>query len=112
MNKVALSRPIVAGRIVVVLFEEENKGTGAEWIALRALHGARPIILKAPALFRHKLIHIEATEREGIFRMRLVDPFTENMSEPIEVSRSVVDRAVRVFDSHHEQEERESLGRG
>lgn len=110
MSKKVLERPTVAGHIQVLLYDIQAKGTGAEWIAMRMIHGNRPVLLKAPALFRHKVIHIEATETEGRYLMRVVDPYTDNISAPVEVSQASVDRAIRIFGNENKKEEKQLLG--
>lgn len=110
MSKRVLERPTIAGHIHVLLYDFQAKGTGAEWIAMRMLRGNRPILLKAPALFKHKVIHIEATTTEGVYHMRVVDPYTDSVSAPIEVGQASVDRAIKVFGNENKKESKQLLG--
>ena len=73
------------------------KMNGVEWIMTRMLHGTRPIILKAPQLFRQRVVYIEPTDREGIFSLRIIDPLTEHRSEPTDIGEGAVTQMVKTF---------------
>lgn len=74
------------------------KTTGVNWIALRMAGGARPIMLKAPALFHHRIIYIEPIpDQEGQFEMRIVDPMTDERTDPITVDRGQVEAAIATY---------------
>ena len=82
--------------------EGNFKMNGVEWILTRMVHGARPVILKAPALFRQRLIYIEPTNQENICELRIVDPLTEHRTNPIEVNGETVDQIIKTFNPQKE----------
>lgn len=107
-TKTDLASHAKRGRIRALLVGENMKMSGVEWISIRMVHGARPIILKAPALFRQRLIYIEPSRNGEMFNLRIVDPLSEHRTAPIEIGREEVDAAIKVFgenqDEHHDKE--------
>ena len=85
---------------------------GIEWIMTNMVHGVRPIILKAPSLFRQRVIYIEPTGREGVASLRVIDPLTEHRTEPIDISREAVIEAIKTFSPHNYDKETIADGRG
>lgn len=75
----------------------ETKAVGVDWMSLRLLAGARPIILKVPMVFGGNLLYIEPTEDPDEFTMRLVNPHTDQRTEPSVVSRTVALEAINTF---------------
>lgn len=105
-NKYDLSAKIVQGKVKNLLLEGEmHKMNGVEWISMSIMHGVRPIILKAPALFKQRLIYIEPLPEPGKFSLRIVDPLTEHRSIPVEVSQETVDQAIKTFGNEEIHEE-------
>lgn len=97
LSKKTLSKPIIKGRITNLLLDGEMlKMNGVEWITMSMMHGIKPIILKAPGLFRQRLIYIEPSN-EGNFNLRIVDPLTDHRTEPIEISGETVDATIKTF---------------
>lgn len=97
LDKKTLSKPIVKGKITNLLLDGEMlKMNGVEWITMSMMHGIKPIILKAPRLFRQRLIYIEPNE-EGSFNLRIVDPLTDHRTTPVNVNKEEVDAAIRTF---------------
>lgn len=85
---------------------------GAEWISLRMVHGSRPIILKAPKLFRNRVIHIEPVGEgaANTFALRIVDPIGEDRSEPRIISREAAQEAMGIFTNAEGHEETDTRG--
>lgn len=100
-TKAELLKPIKVGEITTILAEGFGnfKMNGVEWISLRMVHGVRPVILKAPKLFRQRLIYMEPSGNQDNFNLRIVDPFSDQRTEPQEISRAQADAAIRVFGS-------------
>lgn len=78
----------------------------------RMTHGVRPVILKAPRLFRQRVIYIEPTGKEGTASLRIIDPLTEYRTEPVNISREAVKEAIKTFSSHEHDEEPTTDTRG
>lgn len=98
MRETLQKLPTRRGEARVLLHAGDQKTNGTNWMAIRMAHGSRPIILKAPGLFRHRVIHIEPiNNRPGFFNLRVVDPLSEQRSDPQVVTSAVVDRAVATF---------------
>jgi len=93
------------GHIRTVLSDTFYKLNGVEWIAMSMLHGVRPIILKAPGLFRQRLIYIEPTDNSEVFNLRVVDPISSHRTDPVAISSEVATEAIRTFNQvnidHH-----------
>lgn len=95
-------------RIRVHLKLDSFKTNGVNWIALRMAQGARPIILKAPALFRGAMLYIEATEQENVYTMRVIDSNSDARTEALQVDRATVVSAIESFgdtDNSHDSEQ-------
>lgn len=86
----------VSGRIKVEIGGVSGKVNGIEWLALRMAAGDRPMILKAPALFRHKVMVIDPAPTPNRFTITLVDPESDQRSS-VEASREAVDAAIATF---------------
>lgn len=111
-TKKDLQGPIRRGRITNLLVTGGMKMNGIEWIMTRMTHGVRPVILKAPRLFRQRVIYIEPTGKEGTASLRIIDPLTEYRTEPVNISREAVKEAIKTFSSHEHDEEPTTDTRG
>lgn len=74
-----------------------GKASGTSWLALRMADEGRPMILKAPALFRNSLLVIEPSDRAEHFLVRVVDPLTDRRTDPVEVPAGVAEEMVKTF---------------
>lgn len=84
------------GRVRVRMGGASAKGTGIEWLALRMAGGDRPMLLKAPRLFKDKIISIDPGTRPGTYRMTLIDPSSDWQTE-VEATQEALDAAVTLF---------------
>lgn len=110
-TKKDLQGPIIRGKIKNLLLDGNMKMNGVEWIMMSMIHGVRPIILKAPGLFRQRLVYIEPIGQEGRFTIRVIDPLTDHRTEPVEVGQDVVDQAIKTFGAPVQISEEELHGR-
>lgn len=114
-TKNELKKPQKRGKITNLLLDGEMyKMNGVEWIMTSMAHGTTPIILKAPQLFRQRLVYIEGTDREDVFSLRIIDPLTEHRTTPIEISRDIAEQTIKSL-SHdnsiqNTQEREERMG--
>jgi len=107
-TKSKLSKTSKRGKITNLLLDEQMfKMNGVEWITTRMAHGAAPIILKAPKLFRSRLVYIEPIERNR-FSLRIVDPLTEHRTRPVEIAKETVENAMKTLGNQQTYDEKEN----